>query len=300
VEVVAIKLEQPVWARGVLGFDAVLPAKTHAAPRIHFVCGSGEIDDVTGGKVVSQPTNDLGRMSRAVPMFLAEELYLRTNARTAFLLPWMKQGGFILSGKPWTRAFFPPDHAPPDLIVYLHVDARLSPWLLKVTIEYAQRVASPVVFEQAFTLDTAGRDVHTLLYDLIPRLTTLLVLRREESNSALGTPPPELLPGYLAAIEQALAIGLAARQTGGESFLHQERAIFDHLFDVALQSDQLLRPRMLLVNALENQTRRRPDIAREYLEKLALLQSRHVLTKSVGNELVAKGVAKVNEKAKAG
>jgi tetratricopeptide (TPR) repeat protein len=300
VEVVAIKLEQPVWARGVLGFDAVLPAKTHAAPRIHFVCGSGEIDDATGGKVVSQPTNDLGRMSRAVPMFLAEELYLRTNARTAFLLPWMKQGGFILSGKPWTRAFFPPDHAPPDLIVYLHVDARVSPWLLKVTIENAQREAVPVEFESAFTLATAGRDVLALLYDLIPRVTTLLALRREESNSALGTPPPEMLPGYLAAIEQALAIGLAARQLGGESFLHQERSIFDHLFDVALQSDQLLRPRMLLVNALENQTRRRPDIAREYLEKLALLQARHALAKGVGNDLVAKGVAEVSEKAKAG
>jgi tetratricopeptide (TPR) repeat protein len=300
VEVVVMKLEQPVWARGVLGFDAVLPAKTHAAPRIHFICGSGEANEETGGKVVSQPTNDLGRIARALPMFLAEVLYLRTNARTAFLLPWMKQGGFILSAKPWTRAFLPPDHSPPDLIVYLHVDARLSPWMLKLTIENAQRDADPVVFEQAFTLQTSGQDVLTLLYDLIPRLTVLLALRREESNSALGTPPPELLPGYLAAIEQALAIGLAARHTGRESFLHQERSIFDHLFDVALQSDQLLRPRMLLVNALENQTRRRPDIAREYLEKLALLQQRHAHTASVGNELVAKGVEKVSEKAKAG
>jgi len=300
VEVVVMKLDQPVWARGVLGFDAVLPAKTHAAPRIHFICGSGEANEEMGGKVVAQPTNDLGRIARALPMFLAEELYLRTNARTAFLLPWMKQGGFILSAKPWTRAFLPSDHTPPDLIVYLHVDARVSPWLLKVTIENAQREVTPVVFEQAFTLQTAGQDVLTLLYDLIPRLTLLLALRREESNSALGTPPPELLPGYLAAIEQALAIGLAARHAGGGSFLHQERSIFDHLFDVALQSDQLLRPRMLLVNALENQTRRRPDIAREYLEKLAMLQQRHAQTSSVGNELVAKGVEKVSEKAKAG
>jgi tetratricopeptide (TPR) repeat protein len=300
VEVVVMKLEQPVWARGVLGFDAVLPAKTHAAPRIHFICGSGEADEVAGGKVVSQPTNDLGRISRAMPMFLAEELYLRTNARTAFLLPWMKQGGFILSAKPWTRSFLPPDHTPADLIVYLHVDARVSPWLLKVTIENAQRDATPVVFEQAFTLATAGQDALTLLYDVIPRLTILLALRREESNSGLATPPPEQLPGYLAAIEQALAIGLAARQTGGESFLHQERAIFDHLFDVALQSDQLLRPRMLLVNALENQARRRPDIVREYLDKLALLQQRHAQANGVGDELVAKGVSAVSEKAKAG
>jgi tetratricopeptide (TPR) repeat protein len=289
-EVVVMKLDQPVWARGVLGFDAVLPAKTAAAPRVHFVCGSGEAGDDPGGKVIAQPTNDLGRIARALPMFFAEELYLRTNARTAFLLPWMKQGGFILSAKPWTRGFLPPDLAPPDLIVYLHVDARESPWLLKVTIENEQRNATPVVFEQAFTLQTAGLDALTMLYDLIPRLTILLALRREESNSALGTPPAEQLPGYLAALEQALAVGLAARQTGGESFLQQERSIFDHLFDVALQGGQQLRPRMLLVNALENQARRRPDMAREYLDKLALLQQRHALPPGVGSDLLAKGV----------
>ena len=298
-EVVMMKLDQPVWARGVLGFDSVLPAKTKASPLIHFVCGSGEAGEDTGGKVIAQPTNDLGRIARALPMFLAEEIYLRTNARTAFLLPWMKQGGFILSAKPWTRAFLPPDHKPPDLIVYLHVDAHAMPWRLKVRIESEKSSAAPEEFELAFNLETAGHDALTMLYDLIPRLTILLALRREESNSALGTPPAELLPAYLAAIEQALAIGLAARQSGGESFLHQERSIFDHLFAVALQGDQLLRPRMLLVNALENQTCRRPDIAREYLEKLALLQQRHALPQGVGSDLVAKGVAMVSDKARA-
>ncbi|MEO8018396.1 MAG: tetratricopeptide repeat protein [Pseudomonadota bacterium] len=298
-EVVVMKLEQPVWARGVLGFDSVLPAKTSAAPRIHFVCGSAEAHDDTGDKVVTQPTNDLGRVARALPMFLAEELYLRTNARTAFLLPWMKQGGFILSANPWTRAFLPPDEQQPELLVYTHVDARATPWSLKITIEKTQRAVAPVVYEQAFTLQTAGHDALTLLYELIPRLTLLVGLRREEANSALGTPPAELLPGYLTAIEQALAIGLAARHSGGESFLHQERSIFDHLFDVAIHGDQLLRPRMLLVNALENETRRRPDIAREYLDKLALLQQRHALPPGMGSDLVIKGVKSVIEKAAA-
>ena len=65
-EMVVMRLEQPVWARGVLGFDAVLPAKAASAPRIHFVCGSGEAHEDAGGKVVSQPTNDLGRLSRAL------------------------------------------------------------------------------------------------------------------------------------------------------------------------------------------------------------------------------------------
>jgi tetratricopeptide (TPR) repeat protein len=289
-EVVVIKLDQPIWARGVLGFDAVLPLKAKTAPRVHFVCGSGEADDLTGGKVVAQPTNELGRLSRSLPMFLTEEIHLRTNARAAFLLPWMKQGGFILSARPWTTAFLPPDHVPPDLIVFLHVDARATPWLLRVSIENMQRQAPPVVFERAFTLATAAEDVMALLDDVMSRLTILLALRREEVNTALAAPAATLLPGYLAAIEQALAVGLAARQTGGESFLHQERSIFDHLSDVTLQANQSLRARMLLVNALENQSRRRPDMVLEYLDRLMLLQRTHSLPAGQGAELVASGV----------
>jgi hypothetical protein len=302
-DIVLMKLEQPVWARGMLGFDAVLPLKATSAPRIHFICGSGEASapsgDHSGDRVISQPTNDLGRLSRALPMFLAEEMYLRSSARTAFLLPWMKQGGFIVSAKPWTSAFLPPDHAPPDLFVYLHVDARATPWLLRVTIENAQRSASPVVFEQAFALETAGRDVLALLNDLLPRLTILLALRREDAGAGLAMPAPGLLPGYLAGLEQALAVGLAARLPASDNFLHQERSIFEHLFDVALDGAALLRPRMLLVNALENEARRRPDIVREYLDRLALLQQRHVLPAGPASALVEKGVSIVTDKARA-
>jgi tetratricopeptide (TPR) repeat protein len=299
-EVVVMKLEQPVWTRGVLDFERVLPAKAASAPRIAFVCASGEApqDDAAQGKVVSQPTNELGRLARALPMFLAEELFLRTQAKTSFLLPWMKQGGFILSARPWTRTFLPPDPSPPEIVVFTHIDAAHSPWLLKVSIEQPTRPeARAVVFEQAFELKSAGHDVITLLHDLIARVTILLALKREESPGALATPPVELLPGYLTALEQALAIGLAARMQTSESFLYQERAIFDHLFDVALHGGELLRPRMLLVNALENETRRRPDIAREYLEKLALLQQRHALPEGPGTSLVEKGVKTVAEKA---
>jgi hypothetical protein len=110
-------------------------------------------------------------------------------------------------------------------------------------------------------------------------------------------PPPGQLPAYLAGLEQALAVGLAARQLDGASFLHQERSIFDHLFEVALGGGELLRPRLLLVNALENQARRRPDMVREYLERLALLQQEHALPDGAGSALVDKGVRTVTEKA---
>jgi hypothetical protein len=253
------------------------------------------------GKVVSQPTNEIGRISRALPMFLAEEIYLRTSARSAFLLPWMKQGGFILSAKPWTRAFLPQDQSPPDVLVFMHIDAAHSPWLLRVTLEQPTRPeARPVLLEQAFELRSAAQDALTLLNDIITRVTILLALRKEDVAPELATPGNDLIPGYLTAIEQALAVGLAARMPAPSPLLYQERAIFDHLFDVALYGDEQLRPRMLLVNTLENESRRRPDIVREFLEKLMMLQQKHPLPAGPGANLVAKAVQIVTEKANAG
>ena len=302
-EIVLMKLEQPVWARGVLGFEDLLPAKSASAPRVHFVCASGESAAAphADGKVVSQPTNELGRIARALPMFLAEELFLRTTARSAFLLPWMKQGGFILSANPWTRGFLPPDPAPPDVLVFTHIDASQSPWKLRVTLEQPVRPDSPgETLERAVDLRSGAQDVRTLVNDLVTRLSELLALHREERTPGLAAPGNDLIPGYLTAIEQALAVALAARMSAAESFLYQERAIFDHLFDVALFGAEQLRPRMLLVNALENESRRRPDIVREYLEKLTLLQEKHPLPPGPGSDLVAKAVRTVTEKANAG
>jgi hypothetical protein len=264
--------------------------KERSAPRVQFVCGSAEAEDHVSGKVVTQPTNELGRLSRSLPMFFAEELHLRTNARCSFLLPWMKQGGFVLSARPWTPAFLPADHVRPDLMVFMHVDARATPWLLRMRIENLQRPATPVEFERAFTTDTAAEDVRALLSDLTSRLTILLALRREDADPTMLELPDRLLPAYLAGLEEALALGLAARQPGEASFLRQERSIIDHLFDVALYGNDLLRPRMLLVNALEHQSRRRADIVREYLPKLELLHERHALPAGRWRELVQRAV----------
>ena len=58
------------------------------------------------------------------------------------------------------------------------------------------------------------------------------------------------------------------------------------------------RARMLLVNSLENQARRRKDMVLEYLDKLTLLQQTHALPAGQGADLVARGVDAVAQKAR--
>ena len=296
IEVLMVRLEEPVWGRGVLGFEKLLPAKADDAPRIDFLCASAVAAGASdSGRVIAQPTNELGRIARSLPMFFAEELFLTTHARAHFVLPWMKGGGFILSARPWTREFLPADADPAEAYVFMHVDAQGTPWKLHVTIELPGKLRDGESFAQSFSLASGAADARKLLDKVRSSLSRVLELRRDGTADALEVPSSEILPGYLTALEQALAVGLAARAPGGDTFLHQERAIFDHLLDVAVQAGPALRPRLLLLTALENEARRRPQIVREFVDRLALLQQRHPVAAHA--ELVAQAAAAVAARA---
>jgi tetratricopeptide (TPR) repeat protein len=264
---IIMHLDQPVWSNGVLGFDAVLPRKATSAPRIHIVCASGVGPPSSAGQ--------LGCATRALPMFLAEEIYLRCSAKSSFLLPWMTQGGFILSAQPWSRELLPSDPSPPDLLVFTHIDAVQSPWHARVTLVQPHRPQTPsITFTHKIVPGNLAQGSVALLEDILARATLLLSVHREDEDPALATPDGSQLPAYFTALEQALAVGLAVSQETGESFQVDERTTFDNLFDVAANGAALLRPRMLLLNALENQSRRRPDIVREHIDEVLRLQAR--------------------------
>ncbi len=274
--ITVISFERPLWANDVLGFSALLPAKPSSAPRIHFVCGSGRGDDAAAHTA-------LGRLSRALPLFLAEEVYLRTGAKCGFLLPWMPRSGFVLAGEPWTRAFLAAHPGATDALVFMHVDATRAPWLLRISVDAALRGA--VELELGFGVQTMAHDAITLRDEMVARLADLLHLAREPAMPGLATPMAEALPAYVIALEQALVPALVARGVAGESLLEREREILDLLFHAAIDGAELLRPRMLFASALAGEMRR-PDIAREYLDRLTLLQRRYPLPAGKGDELI--------------
>lgn len=289
---IVIQLEQPVWSSGVLGFDAVLPRKVDSAPRVHIVCASGECPP--------SAADEFGRITRALPMFLAEEMYLRSNARCVFLLPWMKQGGFIVSAQSWSREFLPSDPSPPEMLVFTHIDAMQSPWRARLTLVQPHRPeAAAIAFAHNITPGNLAQGAVALLEDLMARANILLAVKRRDEDPALATPGGVRLAAYLTALEQALVVGLAARQNVDDSFLVDERAIFDHLLDVAANDAALLRPRMLLVNALETHSRHRPGIVRDYLDGLLVLQERHPCVHEPGARLVKQAIATMADKLRA-
>jgi len=97
---------------------------------------------------------------------------------------------------------------------------------------------------------------------------------------------------YVWCLESALVISTANAATNKESAIWGERSLIDRLLDLAVSLPASIRCRILLLNAVEKEARRRPDIIKEYLEKLSLLQQRHPLGAGPATDLVA-GAMKV-------
>ena len=112
-------------------------------------------------------------------------------------------------------------------------------------------------------------------------------------NETFESLPDHWMPWYLGALEQALAVGLASLSTSGTSFLQSERAILDGLLRLAVDLPASLRVRMLLLSAMERESRQRPDIVREYRDKLLALQADHPVGDEAAAALVAGAVERL-------
>ena len=288
-----LTLEEPIWTRGVLGFEALLPERSPTSPRIAFICGSGDPGAKPDDPVTKQPTDDLGRLTRAIPMFFAEEILLRTAAKGCFVVPWMKGGGFVLSAKPWQLEDLHVAELHADFVVLLHIDAQLAPWKMTLTIRVAADASKVAEWEEPIDVRNSAATVTQSLLRLIRSLKTVTSRQVPEG---LATVPQEHLPRYLAATEQALAVSTAAMESSSSNLLYAERAIIDNLLLLALATPSSVRTRCRLLNTLEKEARRRPDVVREYREKLRRLQIEHPLPSGATANIIDAALATLETK----
>jgi tetratricopeptide (TPR) repeat protein len=234
-ELTAISLEAPIWASEALSFKELLPAKPANAVRVCFVAGSAEKPSEHGDQVVVQQTDDVGRFTRALPLFLAEQMNLRTELRPGFLLPWIEKGGFVLAGTPWTVDFISGVGASAEYAVFLHVVCAPEPWRARLSLVRTADRSTVAEWEQAVDKQSASAAVAQILDATIDRLTAALKLAPAATAGDLQPPTGPNLITYLIGLEQTLAIVCASQATDATSFLYQERAILDNLLHLAGQ-----------------------------------------------------------------
>jgi tetratricopeptide (TPR) repeat protein len=284
-----VSLDQPLCTHGRLGFEALLPEKPANAPRVTFICGTGTPSGPEAAQAHSQRSDALGQVTRVIPLYFAEEVLLRYNAQTRVLIPVVQGGGggFVLAGVAWRPEDLPQGVHDCQAVVMLHADARATPWNLKFSLlgwPTASLLAEWVV---PFKLEEPMAAMQAAYERLTHELSALSELR------ATSMPKPFILASaadtqrYVLSLESALVIATASVATSERAPIWGERGLIDTLLDVAASVPASVRCRLLLLNSIEREARRRPDIVKEYLEMLSLLQQRHPLPAGPAADLIS-------------
>jgi tetratricopeptide (TPR) repeat protein len=91
------RIDRPVWYAGLGDPTWLLPTKGPDHKHVVFVALSVEAD----GALPQGREDEIGRLSRSVPLFLAEQVWLSTPHRGTAALPIGENGGWAILGRAW-------------------------------------------------------------------------------------------------------------------------------------------------------------------------------------------------------
>jgi tetratricopeptide (TPR) repeat protein len=272
-------LDGPLWGHAGSPFAEILPVKTPEAVRVAFVCGSAEMPPTEhGDQMVAQPTDPVGRLTRGLPLFLAERTHIKTTARALTLVPWLQRGGFVLSGAPWTLEALAHIDQKLDYVVFLHVIATAEPWVAKLSVIRRSDGRTICAWEQSLDSKNSAETINEIGKRLFRELKIGAQVGSENTAGGLFPPAASQLPHYVAVLDQALAVSCSALAPDVRPFLTAERNILDSLLNLCLREMDNPVMRFLLLSTVQREAIARPDVAGEYRERLERLQREHPLS----------------------
>jgi tetratricopeptide (TPR) repeat protein len=269
-DVVIHRFDDPVWARESLSFDLLLPPKSALAPRIFFVGGSCQLPATENEAQQTQVVGPLGVVARGLPIYLAEQAYLRTPAAASYLQQLQLGRGFVLSSRPWGAELIQAE-LQASYFVFMHIDASGKPWNIDFSIMEATGKTTLQQWREPFDVDKAVPDVLRIERELLARLQQAAGVEVNEISGPLRAPDDAWLPGYISSSEQTMALRSAGPRSEGSGFHLSERSVADGLLNFALQQPGNARTQLLLLSTLERIAESVPAVAAEYRDKLERL-----------------------------
>jgi tetratricopeptide (TPR) repeat protein len=282
IKVAMLTIEGPVWLKPASPAEELFPARISDGPAICFLGSTAEI--ATNSKRIHQQLSDTpGRISRAIPLFLAETVEFGSNARVQTLVPWIvgETPGFVLSGVPWTdekaACYARQGETPSDYAVITHLKPIAEPWAVGLRLIRTIDAKCLGTLEVFFPMVKPEQGLPGLARQLLDLLAEQADVESEPSPPAYQIPGAPDFAYYLLRLEQLLAVRCGSMDGTKESFLSGERDILDGNLQLCLNHPQNTTVRVLLAQTLLAMKRVRPDILPEFTERLVMLQKEQSL-----------------------
>lgn len=281
-QITLLTIEGPVWMKPDSPAVELFPARPVDGPSICFLGGS--IEYATNSRKIEQQMADAaGRLSRALPLFFAEQAHWSTDARVSTLIPWVvgPPGGFVVSGVAWEAAqaayFARQGDRPHDYVVTVHIKTQSEPWLVELHVIRTIDGTSLGSLAASFNMANPETAVPMLARQLIGLLRQEADATSQQMPASYAVPQGSSFPYYLLRLEQLLAVRCGGMDGAHRGFLSGEREIVDGSLQLCLSHPDSLAVRLLFAQTLAAMKRARPDVVGEFQDKAALLQKKHPL-----------------------
>lgn len=274
IEIGMLEMIGPVWRRVDGPLEPVFGVnKQEGAPVVTLLGGSADLPPAQG-EAGMQLADAVGRLSRAMPLFLAEQVEFHTQAQARTLLPRVAQGGFVLRGSEWAQAealeLARGAELTPDFVVRAHVDTRAQTWVATAKVTRAHDGTELGAVRAEFP---AGQPEYGMpaLASALERLLEQQGVGSQAAPSAYQVPETGALSNYLLRLEQLLLLRSAATAEEELRPSSGEREVMEGVLGLALQQPQNATVRALMAGTAMTMWRVRPEIAEEFEERLEML-----------------------------
>jgi tetratricopeptide (TPR) repeat protein len=269
-----LRVDGPVWLPPGSPARGLFAAKSSAAPKVTFLGGTAEAPEATPEQQM-QVADQIGRMTRALPLFFAEQVEMRTAAAGRAMAPWAiaPVSGFVVSGQRWpdeaaVQAVQAGEHAS-EYVVSVHLDAEVEPW----TAELAFIRTSDGTRIGELDAEFMPNAPENGLGDLADEVVELLkVLGPATDSSAYVVPGPTTFGSYLLRLEQLLAVRCASMEGVTAQFLNGEHEILQGDLDLCVAEPTNVPARLLLLSTFGAMGKIKPEVAQEFAPKIEQLK----------------------------
>jgi tetratricopeptide (TPR) repeat protein len=274
-----LRIDGPVWLPERSPARRLFGSKANEGPSVTFLGGTAESPQEPG-QVTPQLADALGRITRALPLFLAEQVDMLGAASGRAMLPWAvsqapgQPSGFVVSGQRWPDEMAvqsvsgEPNQS--DYVVTVHVDAEVEPWT--ADLAFVRSSDGVRIGELTREFDSAAPEdgLRALATEVLE-----LLGEADRSNAQVRyeVPSGADFTAYLMRLEQLLAVRCAAMDSVPAGFLNGEREILDGGIALSRAEPDNAAVRVLLVETLAGMRAIRPEIAAEYLGHLQALEA---------------------------
>ncbi len=288
IQIGMLRVDGPVWLPPGSPARAIFGEKPASAASVTFLGGTAEAPEESSGEPTPEQretADHLGRLTRSLPLFLAEQADLRTSATGRAMLPWAvtpatgaggHPGGFVVAAAQWPDATAVQAVQDPanrsDYVVTVHIDAEVEPW--EASLVFLRTSDGARIGELSAEFDPD--ELEPALEDLADEVVELLSALGPESEAS-DYQLPDNFPAYLGQLEQLLALRCVTVEGGQGQPLNVERILLDNAFALEQEAPDNVAVRLLLLETVGAMQRNRPEVAAEYRPRLEQVVEEHPL-----------------------